>query len=60
MTSRLPEYLSGASNTNERLIIVIGGELRIFDNNRELKKIGLKHSRATDNDDPIPEYQPIG
>jgi dihydrofolate reductase len=38
----------------------IGGGLRIFDDNRELKKFGLKHSRAFDNGVLILEYQPIG
>ena len=38
----------------------IGGGLRLFDDNRELKKFGLKHSRATDNGVLILEYQPIG
>ena len=37
----------------------IGGGLRLFDDNRELKKFGLKHSRATDNGVLILEYQPI-
>ena len=37
----------------------IGGGLRIFDENRELKKFGLKHSRVTDNGILILEYQPI-
>jgi dihydrofolate reductase len=37
----------------------IGGGLRIFDDNRELKKFGLKHSRAIDNGVLILEYQPI-
>ena len=39
--------------------VVIGGGLRIFDDNRELKKFGLKNSRATDNGVLILEYQPI-
>jgi len=38
----------------------IGGGLRLFDDNRELKKFGLKHSRAFDNGVLILEYQPIG
>jgi dihydrofolate reductase len=38
----------------------IGGGLRLFDDNRELKKFGLKHSRAIDNGVLILEYQPIG
>jgi dihydrofolate reductase len=37
----------------------IGGGLRLFDDNRELKKFGLKHSRAMDNGVLILEYQPI-
>jgi dihydrofolate reductase len=37
----------------------IGGGVRIFDDSRELKKFGLKHSRATDNGVLILEYQPI-
>jgi dihydrofolate reductase len=39
--------------------ISIGGGLRLFDDNRELKKFGLKHSRATDNGVLILEYLPI-
>jgi dihydrofolate reductase len=38
----------------------IGGGLRLFDDNRELKKLELKHSRAFDNGVLILEYQPIG
>jgi dihydrofolate reductase len=37
----------------------IGGGLRLFDDSRELKKFGLKHSRAIDNGVLILEYQPI-
>ena len=37
----------------------IGGGLRLFDDNRELKKFGLKHSRAVDNGVLILEYQPV-
>jgi dihydrofolate reductase len=37
----------------------IGGGLRLFDDNRELKKFGLKHSHATDNGILILEYQPV-
>jgi len=37
----------------------IGGGLRLFDDNRELKKFGLKHARAIDNGILILEYQPI-
>ncbi len=39
--------------------ISIGGGLRIFDDNRELKKFGLKHSRVLDNGVLILEYQPV-
>jgi len=39
--------------------VSVGGGLRIFDDNRELKKFGLKHSRAIDNGVLILEYQPI-
>jgi dihydrofolate reductase len=37
----------------------IGGGLRLFDDNRELKKFGLKHSRALDNGVLILAYQPV-
>jgi dihydrofolate reductase len=37
----------------------IGGGLRLFDDNRELKKFGLKHSRATDDGVLILEYQKV-
>jgi dihydrofolate reductase len=37
----------------------IGGGLRLFDDNRELKKFGLKHSRAINDGVLILEYQPI-
>jgi dihydrofolate reductase len=37
----------------------IGGGLRLFDDNRELKKFGLKHLRAIDNGVLILEYQPV-
>lgn len=37
----------------------IGGGLRLFDDNRELKKFALKHSRAIDGGILILEYQPI-
>ena len=40
--------------------VSIGGGLRIFDDGRELKKFGLKHSRATENGVLILEYQPVG
>ncbi len=39
--------------------ISIGGGLRIFDDNRELKQFGLKHSRAVEKGILILEYQPI-
>jgi dihydrofolate reductase len=39
--------------------VSIGGGLRLFDDNRELKKFALKHCRATDNGVLILEYQPI-
>jgi len=39
--------------------VSIGGGLRLFDDNRELKTFTLKHSRATDNGVLILEYQPI-
>lgn len=39
--------------------VSIGGGLRIFDDNRELKKFELKHSRVMDNGVLILEYQPI-
>jgi dihydrofolate reductase len=39
--------------------VSIGGGLRLFDDNRELKKFGLKSSRALDNGVLILEYQPI-
>jgi dihydrofolate reductase len=37
----------------------IGGGLRLFDDNRELKKFALKHSRTFDNGVLILEYQPV-
>jgi dihydrofolate reductase len=37
----------------------IGGGLRLFDDSRELKTFGLKHSRAVDNGVLILEDQPI-
>jgi dihydrofolate reductase len=39
--------------------VSIGGGLRIFDDKLELKKFGLKHSRAFDNGVLILEYQAI-
>lgn len=40
--------------------VSIGGGLRLFDDNRELKKFTLKHAHAIDNGVLILEYQPIG
>jgi dihydrofolate reductase len=37
----------------------IGGGLKIFDDSRELKKFGLKHSHVTDNGIIILEYLPV-
>ena len=37
----------------------IGGGLRLFDDNRQLKKFELKHARAVDNGVLILEYQPV-
>jgi len=37
----------------------VGGGLRLFDDNRELKKFSLKHSRVFDNGVLMLEYQPI-
>jgi dihydrofolate reductase len=37
----------------------IGGGLRLFEDNREIRKFRLKHSRAVDNGVLILEYQPI-
>jgi dihydrofolate reductase len=37
----------------------IGGGLRLFDDNRELKKFELKHSRAIDNGVLVLEYRPV-
>jgi dihydrofolate reductase len=39
--------------------VSIGGGLKIFDDNRELKKFELKYSRAADNGVLILEYQPV-
>jgi dihydrofolate reductase len=39
--------------------ISIGGGLRLFDDHRELKKFGLKHSRALENGVLILEYQQV-
>ena len=39
--------------------VSIGGGLRLFDDNWELKKFGLKSSRALDNGVLILEYQPV-
>lgn len=38
--------------------VSVGGGLRLFDDNRELKKFALKHSRVFDNGVLILEYQP--
>ena len=40
--------------------VSIGGGVRLFDDNLELKKFGLKHSLALDNGVLLLEYQPIG
>jgi dihydrofolate reductase len=37
----------------------VGGGLRLFDDNRELKKFRLKHSRVFDNGVLMLEYQPV-
>ncbi len=37
----------------------VGGGLRLFDDNRELKKFGLKHSRVFDNGVLMLEYQTL-
>jgi dihydrofolate reductase len=39
--------------------LVVGGGVRLFDDGRELKKFGLKSSRAFDNGVLLLEYQPI-
>ena len=39
--------------------VSIGGGLRIFDDNRELNKFELKHSRAFDNGVVLLEYLPV-
>ena len=39
--------------------VVIGGGIKIFDDNRELKKFGLKHSRTFESGVLLLEYQPI-
>ncbi len=39
--------------------VSVGGGLRIFDDNRELKKFGLKHSHAFDNGVFVLEYHPM-
>jgi dihydrofolate reductase len=39
--------------------LTVGGGLKLFDDNLELKKFGLKHSRAFDNGVLILEYQLI-
>jgi dihydrofolate reductase len=40
--------------------VSVGGGLRLFDDNRELKKFTLKHAHATDNGVLILEYLPVG
>jgi len=40
--------------------VVVGGGLRIFDDNLELKKFRFKHSRVFESGAVILEYQPIG
>jgi dihydrofolate reductase len=40
--------------------VSIGGGLRLFDDNRELKKFGLKHCKVTDDGILILEYRPVG
>lgn len=40
--------------------VSIGGGLRLFDDNQELKKFRLKHSHTFDNGVLILEYQPVG
>jgi dihydrofolate reductase len=39
--------------------VSVGGGLRLFDDNRELKKFALRHCRAVDNGVIILEYLPI-
>ncbi len=39
--------------------VLIGGGLRLFDDNRELKKFKLTYSRAIDNGVLLLEYQPL-
>jgi dihydrofolate reductase len=39
--------------------VSIGGGLKIFDDNREMKRFGLKHSQVIDNGVLILEYQPV-
>lgn len=39
--------------------VSIGGGLRLFDDNRELKKFELKHSRVFDNGVLLLEYRPL-
>ncbi len=39
--------------------VSVGGGVRLFDDNRELKKFGLKQSRVFDNGVLILEYQPV-
>jgi hypothetical protein len=39
--------------------LTIGGGLRLFDDKRELKKLGLKHAHATAEGVLILEYQKV-
>lgn len=39
--------------------VAVGGGLRIFEDNQELKKFNLKHSQVIDNGVIILEYQPV-
>ena len=39
--------------------LTVGGGLKLFDDNLELKKFGLKHSQAFDNGVLVLEYQPV-
>lgn len=39
--------------------VSVGGGLRLFDDNREFKKFGLKHSQAFDNGVFLLEYLPV-
>ncbi|HVS97288.1 MAG TPA: dihydrofolate reductase family protein [Puia sp.] len=39
--------------------VSVGGGLRLFDDNRELRKFSLKHSRAFENGVLLLEYEPV-